>query len=61
MHDDVVDFAWRPDQTVDKLTGFPFFESLSKKLFNLVIFKYSFCLKVLLSFFKGHVNSFFIF
>lgn len=61
MHDDVMDFARRPDRTVGKLTGLPFFKPLSKKLFNLIVFKYSLCLKALFSFFKGRVNSFLIF
>ena len=61
MHDNVMDFARRPDQIVGKLTGLPFFKFLSKKLSNLIIFKYGFCLKVLLSLFKGYINSFLIF
>jgi hypothetical protein len=61
MHNNVIDFARRPDRTVGKLTGLPFFKPLSEKLFNLIVFKYSLCLKALFSFFKGRVNSFLIF
>ena len=61
MHDNVMDFTWRPNQTVNKLTSFPFFKPFSKKLFNLIVFKYSLCLKALLNFFKSYINSFFIF
>ena len=61
MHDYVIDFARRPDRTVGKLTGLPFFKPLREKLFDLIVFKYSLRLKALFSFFKGRVNSFLIF